>query len=812
MHALPVGLSALATLRQFIVCVFVPSRTRPGKTDKFPVHPTTGAYPVNAHDSAIWLDAQTACDQAAARGPEYGVGFVLTAGSSVFFLDIDNCLQPDGMWSPIALQMTTVFANAYVEVSGSGRGIHILGIGECPPHGCKNTTFDLELYTEARFVALTGTHARGDVSCDCSSLLPWLVQSYFPSTLGATTSAPGDWSDEPCAEWRGPTDDNVLLDRALRSQSARAAFGNVASFAELWAADATALARAYPDPMRGYDESSADAALAQHLAFWTGKHHERILRLMRQSALVREKWGRDDYLPRTIAKACAQQVDVLVDRPPEPPPVTYAVAEEGDESPQGAAKTGLTFQPFDAQITMFKGCVYVADTHAVLVPGGRMLKPEQFKVRFGGNSFPMDHANERVTRDAWEAFTQSQAVAFPQADSYTFRPDLTPGAVVAEGGHRLVNTYWPINTPKTQGGDPSRFLDHLSRMIPNEHDRTLVLSYMAACVQHKGVKFQWAPFIQGIEGNGKTVLSRAVAFAVGSRYSHFPKSKEIASQFNGWMYGKVFIGVEDIFVPDSQEEVIEALKPMVTGEVIEIEPKGREKVTRSVCCNFIINSNHKNGLRKTRNDRRLAIIYTAQQKLEDLHAAGMTGNYFPDYYNWLNGQGRYAGQPSGYAVISELLHTYQIPAEFGLEALRGRAPDTASTEDAITLGMGRVEQEIIEAVDQNLPGFSGGWISSLMLDRMLDTLRMSGRIPPNRRRELLQSLGYDWHPGLPQGRVHNTLMYPDGGKPRLFVRVDGPLTTLTGASDIAQAYSLAQQNPLLTPATIKSNVVPMTNR
>ncbi|WP_396126770.1 phage NrS-1 polymerase family protein [Acidicapsa ligni] len=78
-------------------------------------------------------------------------------------------------------------------------------------------------------------------------------------------------------------------------------------------ADAKALALAYPDPARGYDASAADSAIAQHLAFWTGKNCERIRNIMYQSKLVRDKWEREDYLPRTILGVVARQVDVFID-------------------------------------------------------------------------------------------------------------------------------------------------------------------------------------------------------------------------------------------------------------------------------------------------------------------------------------------------------------------------------------------------------------------------------------------------------------------------------------------------------------------
>ncbi|MGO9337273.1 MAG: phage/plasmid primase, P4 family, partial [Terracidiphilus sp.] len=120
-----------------------------------------------------------------------------------------------------------------------------------------------------------------------------------------------EWTNVPCPEWRGPTDDDELIRRALRSQSGAAAFGNKASFADLWNANEEALSHTYPAEGRPYDASRADAALAQHLAFWTGNDCERIRRLIGESKLVREKWDREDYLPRTILGAVSRQIDVF---------------------------------------------------------------------------------------------------------------------------------------------------------------------------------------------------------------------------------------------------------------------------------------------------------------------------------------------------------------------------------------------------------------------------------------------------------------------------------------------------------------------
>jgi len=69
----------------------------------------------------------------------------------------------------------------------------------------------------------------------------------------------------------------------------------------------------------GGDESAADLALCNHLAFWTGKNRLQMDQLFRQSKLMRPKWdekrGRQTYGEMTIDKACAGTSKVY--EPPE---------------------------------------------------------------------------------------------------------------------------------------------------------------------------------------------------------------------------------------------------------------------------------------------------------------------------------------------------------------------------------------------------------------------------------------------------------------------------------------------------------------
>lgn len=787
MDLLPQALVPLAQYKQFILWKRVDRGN--GKQDKLPINYSTTEV-TDAHNPQAWTDAQTAIATAKLFGPEYGVGFVFTKNDPFYFLDIDKCAD-NGQWSDTAKKLMDYLPGAAIEISQSGTGLHIIGTGVCPDHSCKNIQLGLELYTQDRFVALTGTHATGSADMDSSAALTALVVNYFPPKITAESSA---WTTGPVAEWSGIADDEKLIAKMLASKSAASAFGSRASFADLFNKNVPALAAIYtPDASDTgeYDESSADAALAQHLAFWTGKDCERIKRIMLKSGLVRKKWDRSDYLMRTITNAVSMQGDVYNNgkvKEPERVPVDPSTVIQGSNEP--SLVTGYQYLGITQQLEHFKGCVYIQSIHKIFTPSGSLLKQDQFNATYGGYVFQLDsETSGKTTKKAWEAFTESQAVRFPKAELMCFRPEITSGSLVTHDGRVMVNTYVPIKTPRIKG-DATPFLIHLAKVLPDERDRLILTSYMAACIQYKGYKFQWAPLIQGIEGNGKTLFTRCVAFAIGDAYTHMPRADEISEKFNEWLFNTLFIGVEDIYVPDHKREIMEVIKPMVTSDRLACRAMQTAQVMKDVRCNFIFNTNLKDGLRKSMTDRRFCIFYTAQQKPGDIEKDGMAGDYFPKLYRWL--------KADGYAIVADYLETFQIPQEFNPADLCIRAPETSTTHEAITASLGGIEQEVLEAVEEGRPGFCGGWISSMAFEKLLESRNAAKAIPINKRRELLQTLGYDWHPGLKNGRVNNIIMF-DGGKPRLFIKAGHIHINLQSPAEIAKHYQEAQGTPVITP-------------
>jgi hypothetical protein len=183
---------------------------------------------------------------------------------------------------------------------------------------------------------------------------PGLAGTLDPDTLLAAlpaVSAPAedDWTDGPEPDARPIADDAALVERMASMQSARATFGNAASFADLWTADADALARVWPAGGRAdglpYDASSADQALSNRLMWATGNDCERTARLLRASGLARPKHEREDYVRSTVLRA--RQSSCYGAGPPAAPGVSPVA---GHAPPLTAVSAGdLHTLTFDAR-------------------------------------------------------------------------------------------------------------------------------------------------------------------------------------------------------------------------------------------------------------------------------------------------------------------------------------------------------------------------------------------------------------------------------------------------------------------------------
>ena len=141
----------LRNLPQWIGWKRVPSRTRPGKTDKIPVDPHSGDN-ASTTNPATW----GTFDEAVAAAKRYelaGVGFVFTENDPYTGVDLDHCIDEAGEAAPWALAYIGRL-DSYTELSQSKTGLHVIVRATLPPGGRKKGP--IEMYDSGRFFVVTG--------------------------------------------------------------------------------------------------------------------------------------------------------------------------------------------------------------------------------------------------------------------------------------------------------------------------------------------------------------------------------------------------------------------------------------------------------------------------------------------------------------------------------------------------------------------------------------------------------------------------------------------------------------------------------
>lgn len=779
MQAVPQGLEQY---KQFINWRLVPDRKKPGKFKKLPCD--IAGNVIDAHNPAFWLTA------AEAATSMHGLAFVFTRNDPFWFLDLDHALV-NGQWSELAKWCLNFFPGCAVEISHSGEGLHLFGYGSHvlpPDHGCKNVRLGVELYTDGRFVALTGTQRAGSAFIDYSDRMASFVAQAELTSREMVEDDGDEYDGEVDPAYTGPADDGVLIAMMCGSKgSLKTMFGANIHPKELWEANEDALAAAFspgeprPDGRR-FDWSSADASLLWHLSFWTGRDEARMMRIFEQWKLYRPDHyeGKGAYRAKLLLKQARRNPGVYNKPAPNAavPPIAPGAIAPSQAAPLTDSK-GRSLMDLTAQVEHFKGCVYVQASHAVMVPDGRLLEPKVFNAVYGGFVFQMEFAGTRPSTEAFKCFTESRMYKFPKVIDICFRPDLPAGAMITGAGKVWAGVGTPkdvrVNTWKAPvideaPGDVTRFLDHVRMLLPDPRDQAIFLTYMQSLVRNPGKKFQWAPVIQGVQGNGKSMLMYILEYAVGLDYCHRPKASQITEKYNSWIEGRLFIGVEEIKIAD-RREVLEDLKDTVTNKRVEVRKMQTDKRMVDNFTNWLFCTNHQDAIPINSDERRYAIFFTAQQSKADL----LPLSYFKAMYDWLDAE--------GYRFVSHWLRNAPlVDPQYDPAGDCQRAPETSSTLEAITASLGRVEQEIMEAVETGLPGFRQDWVSTSAVGKLLDD-RGVRSISNRKTGDILKSLGY-----TKLFRSPRKIGEENGGQPMIYGR-KGKTGSIVDYC-IAQGYSM----------------------
>jgi len=280
---------------------------------KVPVDPSTGGF-AKTTDPDTWapFGAAVAYHEDAGSKTD-GLGFVFADNGTVAGIDLDDCRDPDSgdleAWANDLIESVRTFT----EISPSGTGLHLYGLGFVPDGGNRGDIPDapghVEMYDSGRFFTVTGARVDGtpdgveQVNDGIDDVHAEYIRDDEPDTN--SSKATGDGGVAVDSAGANPTLDDRESGSTDLSDEDQQLLSDVLGddgsgyLLDLWTGDW----KQHTDRWEGgSSHSEADLALCSLLAKHTDDA-EQIDRLFRASGLYREKWNRDDYAERTIKKA-----------------------------------------------------------------------------------------------------------------------------------------------------------------------------------------------------------------------------------------------------------------------------------------------------------------------------------------------------------------------------------------------------------------------------------------------------------------------------------------------------------------------------
>ena len=213
-----------------------------------------------------------------------GIGFTFD-GKGIVGIDIDNCII-NGKFTDEAIKIINQFKDTYIEISQSGKGIHIFFFDNDIANGYrlkKHRRGGFEVYEISRYFATTGNRVEGTGDS---------IKTYD----GATKKFVNDYIDVQPAQHKEEIQKNSFnTPSALSDDELLKVTKNDSIFQKLF----------FQGDFSSYpSQSEADIALMIKLAFYTKGDTVRMEKLFSQSALgQRDKWQRQDYRQSTIENA-----------------------------------------------------------------------------------------------------------------------------------------------------------------------------------------------------------------------------------------------------------------------------------------------------------------------------------------------------------------------------------------------------------------------------------------------------------------------------------------------------------------------------
>ena len=265
------------------------------------------------------------------------------------------------------------------------------------------------------------------------------------------------------------------------------------------------------------------------------------------------------------------------------------------------------------------------------------------------------------------------------------------------------NNLLPIIPIKGAGSIVNRMKNHIKHLLPKQEEQDIVINYLAHNVQKPGVKLQWAIVLQGVQGDGKTILSEMMQLVMGMSNVRLLNVKTLESNFTAWTAGQCMTFIEELKLDNFRKyEILNNLKPYISNEVIEVTAKGKDPLVALNTTNYFALTNFKDALPIDDKDRRYCVLFSQWQcakKLAEFERDNK-GYYSNLYDDMRNNAGELLHWLSNHKIPQSFIDAKRAPVTLAKKSMSALAKSDGFilVDDAI----GEFESEMINENVVNL--------------------------------------------------------------------------------------------------------------
>jgi hypothetical protein len=310
------------------------------------------------------------------------------------------------------------------------------------------------------------------------------------------------------------------------------------------------------------------------------------------------------------------------------------------------------------------------------------------------------------------------------------------------GNRKTLNIFNPSSLPHTaeaysdEGQAAIQCIkDHIQYLFGTKERSKIFEQWLAHQVQHTGQLLKWAPMIQSIQGMGKSFFTKLLRGVLGDINVGVVMPTQVMSNFNGWAIGRAVNVLEELrMLGHNRHDAANALKSLITDEMIQINDKGVSQFSTYNTANYICFTNFQDALPLEAHDRRWWIIFAPFATQADF--VELVREPLDDYFERLH-----LALELHASEVRKWLLEYPISEEFKRIT---RAPMTEEKEAMIMIEDENIKGllEAKAAIESGTAYYDSNVVSSSELFTSIAFECSAYSLQPRQKHVIIQKLGY----------------------------------------------------------------------